>query len=86
MHAKFDASNLVMLAMPERPATNAAQAVLWGVHRKNADGDLVMPAFGSAYSDLEVAALANYVTTRFGAKGARLSEGNVRRLRGQAGS
>ena len=26
-----------------------------------------MPAFGSAYSDTEIAAVANYVTARFGA-------------------
>ncbi len=71
-------------AVNDPTATNVAQAVLWGVHRKNADGDLVMPAFGAAYSDLEVAALANYVTARFGAKGARLSEGEVRKLREQA--
>jgi mono/diheme cytochrome c family protein len=25
-----------------------------------------MPAFGGAYSDTEIAAVANYVTTRFG--------------------
>ena len=66
-------------------ATNVAQAVLWGVHRKNAEGDLVMPAFGSAYSDLEVAALANYVTARFGAKGARIGESDVAKLRKQSG-
>ena len=27
-----------------------------------------MPAFGSAYSDVEIASLANYVTARFGAQ------------------
>jgi len=73
-------------AVNDPTATNVAQAVLWGVHRKNAEGDLVMPAFGSAYSDLEVAALANYVTARFGAKGARLNEADVAKLREQAGS
>jgi mono/diheme cytochrome c family protein len=73
-------------AVNDPTATNVAQAVLWGVHRKNAEGDLVMPAFGSAYSDLEVAALANYVTARFGAKGARLHEADVAKLRAQAGS
>ena len=28
-----------------------------------------MPAFGSAYSDDEIAAVANYVTARFGSQG-----------------
>jgi mono/diheme cytochrome c family protein len=42
-----------------------------------------MPAFGSIYSDAEVAAVANYVTARFGAKGAQLTEQDVANLRKQ---
>ena len=30
-----------------------------------------MPAFGNAYSDVEIAAVANYVTARFGSKGSK---------------
>jgi mono/diheme cytochrome c family protein len=40
-----------------------------------------MPAFGRAYSDDEIAAVANYVTARFGAKPSTISAADVRRLR-----
>jgi mono/diheme cytochrome c family protein len=42
-----------------------------------------MPAFGSAYSDVEIAAVANYVTARFGSKGSRLTAKDVAELRKQ---
>jgi mono/diheme cytochrome c family protein len=41
---------------------------------------MAMPAFGDVYSDAEVAAVANFVTTRFGA-GSRLTPENVAALR-----
>ena len=40
-----------------------------------------MPAFGAAYSDAEIAAVANYVTARFGAGGSRLTAHDVAELR-----
>ncbi len=40
-----------------------------------------MPAFGSAYSDTEVAAVANYVTARFGAKPSSVTPRQVEALR-----
>lgn len=46
-------------------------------------GALSMPAFGQAYSDDEIAAVTNYVTARFGKKGAQLSPGDVTELRKQ---
>jgi mono/diheme cytochrome c family protein len=42
-----------------------------------------MPAFGQAYSDDEIAAVANYITARFGAKGASLTASDVAKLREQ---
>jgi mono/diheme cytochrome c family protein len=36
-----------------------------------------MPAFSEAYSDTEIASLANYVTARFGGKGSRLTAKDV---------
>jgi mono/diheme cytochrome c family protein len=42
-----------------------------------------MPAFGSAYSDSEIAAVANYVTARFGSKGSRITDQDVAALRKQ---
>jgi mono/diheme cytochrome c family protein len=42
-----------------------------------------MPAFGNAYSDTEIASVANYVTARFGAKASQLTAARVARLRAQ---
>jgi len=42
-----------------------------------------MPAFGNAYSDAEIAAVANYVTARFGSKGSSLTAEDVAELRKQ---
>jgi mono/diheme cytochrome c family protein len=42
-----------------------------------------MPAFGSAYSDAEIAAVANYVTARFGSKPSAITEQDVAALRKQ---
>ena len=40
-----------------------------------------MPSFADAYSDNEVAAVANYVTARFGAAGSSITPKDVARLR-----
>jgi mono/diheme cytochrome c family protein len=40
-----------------------------------------MPAFGQAYSNDEIAAVANYVTARFGAESSRILAKDVARLR-----
>ena len=42
-----------------------------------------MPAFGDAYSDAEIAAVANYVTARFGSKGSQIAARDVAELRKQ---
>jgi mono/diheme cytochrome c family protein len=58
--------------------------VISGTVRHTPQGALSMPAFGRIYSDAEIAAVANYVTARFGAKGAQLTERDVASLRQQA--
>jgi mono/diheme cytochrome c family protein len=65
-------------------ATNVAQTVINGVNRKTAQGPIYMPAFGEGYSDADIAAISNYVTARFGAKGANLTAKDVASLRKQA--
>ena len=40
-----------------------------------------MPKFAAAYDDPEIAAVANYVTARFGAKVSALTADDVRKLR-----
>src|SRR5215469_13308980 len=70
-------------AVNDPSATNVAQAIINGVDRKTAQGTVFMPAFGNAYSDDEIAAVANYVTARFGAQGAHLTEKDIASLRKQ---
>ena len=70
-------------AVNDPGATNVAQIVISGTKREIPDGALSMPAFGSAYSDDEIAAVANYVTARFGSKGSKLTAKDVAELREQ---
>jgi mono/diheme cytochrome c family protein len=63
-------------------AINVVQIILSGAHR-SADRGATMPAFGRAYSDEEIASLANYVTARFGAQPSALSAENVATLRSE---
>jgi mono/diheme cytochrome c family protein len=70
-------------AVNDPAATNVAQIVISGTRRSTPDGALSMPAFGNAYSDDEIAAVANYVTARFGAKGSKLTAQDVAELRKQ---
>ena len=70
-------------AVNDPSATNVAQTIINGVNRKTAQGVIFMPAFGEAYSDAEIAAVANYVTARFGAEGAHLADKDVASLRKQ---
>jgi mono/diheme cytochrome c family protein len=49
-------------------ATNVTQVILQGVKMRIGQTDVYMPSFGSAYSDTEIAALANYVVAHFGDK------------------
>jgi mono/diheme cytochrome c family protein len=71
-------------AVNDPSAVNVAQAVIHGVDRRTAQGRIFMPAFGDGYSDDDIAAVANYVTGRFGAKGANLTGTDVSDLRKQA--
>jgi mono/diheme cytochrome c family protein len=68
----------------DRTATNVVQIVISGTTRHTPDGVISMPAFGSAYSDTEIAAVANYVTARFGAQRSKLTDKDVAELRRQA--
>jgi mono/diheme cytochrome c family protein len=70
-------------AVNDPGATNVAQIVISGTERHRPDGAISMPAFGNAYSDAEIAAVSNYVTARFGAKGAQLTAQDVAELRKQ---
>ena len=69
-------------AVHDPSATNVAQIVISGTQRST-PGAMSMPAFGSAYTDTEIAAVANYVTGRFGSAASKLTPKDVADLRGQ---
>jgi mono/diheme cytochrome c family protein len=70
-------------AVNDATATNVAQIVISGTRRLTPPDAVSMPAFGNAYTDTEIAAVANYVTARFGAKASQLTAKDVAELRAQ---
>ena len=68
-------------AVNDPSAINVAQIVLTGSRRTTPQGEAFMPAFAAAYSDAEIAAVANYVTGRFGSAPSHLKAQDVVRLR-----
>jgi mono/diheme cytochrome c family protein len=70
-------------AVNDPTATNVARVVISGTRRHNPKDAVSMPAFGNAYSDVEIAAVANYVTVRFGSTQSKVSEREVAQLRSQ---
>ena len=70
-------------AVNDPAATNVAQIVISGTKRHTPEDALSMPAFGHAYTDDEIAAVANYVTARFGARGSKLTAKDIAELRKQ---
>jgi len=71
-------------AVNDPSATNAAQIVISGTRRTTPSGVISMPAFGRSFTDAEIAAVANYVTARFGAKGSSLTASDIASLRRQS--
>jgi mono/diheme cytochrome c family protein len=70
-------------AVNDSTATNVAQIVISGTMRQTPPGVVSMPAFGSTYSDTEIAAVANYVTARFGSQETKIADKDVAELRSQ---
>ncbi len=64
-------------------ANNVAQVIIGGGQRHVSGDSNNMPAFGSTYTDAEIASVANYVTARFGAKGSDLTAAEVAKLRSE---
>jgi len=62
---------------------NVVQIVVSGEHHGHDLGATQMPSFGPAYSDAEIAAVANYVVARFGGRESHLTARNVAELRAQ---
>ncbi len=70
-------------AVNDPKATNVTQIVISGTKRYTPQGVVSMPAFGGIYSNVEIAAVANYVTARFGSEGSKITEKEVAELRNQ---
>ena len=70
-------------AVNDPTANNVAQVIIRGGQRHVLNDAANMPAFGDAYSDAEIASVANYVTARFGAKGSDLTDARVAKLRAE---
>lgn len=68
-------------AINDPSAVNVAQMIISGSTSPGIDGPAAMPAFGAAYSDSEIAAVANFVTQRFGAKPSSITAREVAKLR-----
>jgi len=68
-------------AVNDPTAINVAEIVLLGSAAPPADPSAAMPSFGAAYSDAEIAAVANYVTARFGARSSAITAQQVAKLR-----
>jgi mono/diheme cytochrome c family protein len=68
-------------AVNDPHATNVVQIVLAGMKRTTLAGVTEMPGFGAGYSDSDIAAVANYVTTRFGSSASNLSAADIARMR-----
>ncbi|MEP6484026.1 MAG: cytochrome c [Rudaea sp.] len=71
-------------AINDPSGNNVAQIVISGSTSPDRKGSPDMPAFGDTYSNAEIAAVANYVTARFGSKASSLTENDVETLRRQS--
>ena len=60
---------------------NVAQVIIHGGQRHVLIDPNNMPAFGSTYSDIEIAAVANFVTAQYGVRGSDLTAERVAKLR-----
>ena len=68
-------------AVNDSSANNVAQVILSGARRTPRGDSANMPAFGAAYSDYEIASVANYVTARFGTQASELTGERVAKMR-----
>ena len=62
-------------------AVNLTQALFDGAHLHTPDGTVFMPNFGAGYSDAEIAAVANYVTGRFGTSASSITPDEISKRR-----
>ena len=70
-------------AVNDPTANNVAQVIIRGAQRHTGNDATNMPSFGAAYSDAEIASVANYVTARFGARPSDLTIASIAKLRAE---
>jgi mono/diheme cytochrome c family protein len=68
-------------SVADADGANVTQIMLNGAKFRIRDQSIFMPPFGSAYSDAELAAVANYVIARFGGTTGRVTPGTVAKRR-----
>lgn len=78
--ARAEAQLTGVRSVNDPSATNVALMILHG-SGPTWPGHPFMPGFGAAYSDSEVAAVANYVTARFGSVPSTLTAADIAKLR-----
>jgi mono/diheme cytochrome c family protein len=66
-----------MRSVNDPSAKNVTEAILEGAKMRVGDQDVYMPSFADAYSNAEVAALANYVVAHFGGKQGTVTAADV---------
>jgi mono/diheme cytochrome c family protein len=69
-------------AVNDQTAANVAMMILNGSGSPQHAG-AYMPSFRSSYSDAEIAAVSNFVTTRFGSQPSRIGAADVKKMRDQ---
>ncbi len=68
-------------AVNDPSGVNIAEIVLSGARWQAPGDEVFMPAFGAAYTDTEIAAVANYVTARLGGSPSHLTARDIADLR-----
>lgn len=67
-------------AVNDATADNVARMILNGMGAPEHRGSY-MPSFRASYTDAEIAAVANYVTARFGARPSKVTAADIRKMR-----
>ncbi len=65
-------------------ATNLLQVIVNGGRLETQDGELIMPQFGEGYTDIELAAVANYTIEHFGQRKGEATPAMAGKARGHA--
>jgi mono/diheme cytochrome c family protein len=68
-------------AVNDPTGINVAQVIIHGGMHRTTERTASMPSLDNTYSDADIAAVANYVTARFGLESAALRPSDIEKLR-----